>query len=95
MAINLVDKRRALARDMVQACPALMDVVYRLEALYKRRQKGDNGNALTFTDTDFDGQAGLAHLDAARLESAFAIIPTIVTALASNDFDDKLESVRG
>ncbi len=95
MAIDQTEKRRALARQAVQLAPALMDVLYALDALRRKRDSGGSaGTALVFADADFTGVTGLTHLDAATLNACFAAIPTILTAFAAQNFDDVFESIR-
>ena len=95
MAIDQTEKRRNLARQIIQTAPLLMDTLYALDALRRKRDSGGAGGApLTFVDADFIGQAGLAHLDAATLNDCMAAIPTILAAFASQGFDDKFESIR-
>jgi hypothetical protein len=92
MAIDQTEKRRALARQATQLAPSLMDVLYALDALRRKRDMG--GAPLVFTDADFAGQVGLTHLDAATLNAMFAAIPTILAAFVSQNFDDVFEAVR-
>lgn len=95
MAIDQTEKHRALARQAVQLAPALMDVLYALDALRHKRDSGGPGGAvLVFNDADFAGQAGLTHLDAATLNACFAAIPTILSAFANQGFDKTFEAVR-
>ncbi len=95
MAIDQTEKRRALARQAAQLAPALMDVLYALDALRRKRDSGGpGGTALAFVDADFAGAAGLTHLDAATANAFFAAIPTILAAFASNSFDDTFEAMR-
>lgn len=94
MAIDQTEKRRALARQATQLAPALMDVLYALDALRRKRDSGGGGAALVFVDADFTGQAGLTHLDAATLNACFAAIPTILAAFVAQNFDDVFEAVR-
>ena len=95
MAIDQTEKRRALARQVVQAAPALMDVLYRLSNLSEERDNGGpSGTALVFTDADFANQTGLTHLDAATLDAALAAVPTILTAFTSQGFKKKFEALR-
>lgn len=97
MAVDLIEKRRNLARDLVSLGPAFMDVLYAMDALRKKRNDADGSDApIEFLDTDFEGVEGLKHLDAARVNAAFAAIPTIVTAMAApaNAFGKKFEALR-
>ena len=95
MAIDQVEKRRALARQCVQTAPLLMNVLYSLDALRSQRDNGGpNGTPLMFTDPDFTGQAGLQHVDAATLNAFFAAIPTLLNAFANQNFNDVFESLR-
>ena len=95
MAIDQTEKRRNLARQIVQTAPLLMDTLYARDALRRKRDSGGSGGtALTFADADFTGQNGLAHLDAATLNACFQAIPTIMTAFANQGFDDAFEAVR-
>ncbi len=95
MAIDQTEKRRALARLAIQLAPALMDVLYQLDAMRRKRDSGGaGGTALVFADADFTGQTGLTHLDAATINACFAAIPTILTAFANQNFDDVFEAVR-
>lgn len=95
MAIDQTEKRRALARQATQLAPALMDVLYALDALRRKRDSGGAGGApLVFVDADFAGQVGLTHLDAATLNACLAAIPTILSAFMSQNFDDVFEAVR-
>lgn len=95
MAIDQTEKRRAIARQLTQTTTVLMDTLYAMDALRRRRDNGGPaGGALAFVDADFTGQAGLAHVDAATINAAFAAIPTIVAAFASQGFDDTFEAVR-
>jgi len=92
MAIDQTEKRRAIARQATQLAPALMDVLYALDALRRKRDMG--GSPLAFTDADFTGQAGLTHLDASTMNALFAAIPTILSAFVAQNFDDVFEAVR-
>lgn len=95
MATDQTAKRRALALEATRLAPALMDVLYALDALRRKRDSGGaNGTPLVFVDADFTGQTGLTHLDAATLNACFAAIPTILSAFASQNFDDVFEAVR-
>jgi len=95
MAIEQTEKRRAIARQATQLAPALMDVLYALDALRRKRDNGGPGGAaLTFTDADFANVTGLAHMDAATINACFAAIPTILSAFAAQNFDDVFEAVR-
>ena len=95
MAIDQTEKRRALARQIVQTAPLLMETLYALDALRRKRDSGGLGGApLVFVDADFAGQQGLTHLDAATLNDCMAAIPTILTAFIAQGFDDKFEAVR-
>lgn len=94
MAIDQTEKRRALARQVVQAAPALMDVLYRLDALCEMRDNGGvGGAALVFQDADFTDN-GLKHIDAATLDAALAAVPTILTAFTNQGFKKKFEALR-
>lgn len=92
MAIDQVEKRRGIARQAVQLAPALMDVLYALDALRRKRDMG--GNPLVFADSDFTGVTGLAHIDKASIDAFFNAVPTILSAFASNNFDDVFEVLR-
>jgi hypothetical protein len=81
-------KRRNLARELVQTSGGLMDVLYHLNALRLRA-----GN-LTFTDADFTGQAGLEHLTAARVNTALTTINTVLGAFVAQNYDDVFEALR-
>lgn len=95
MAIDQTEKRRSLARQLSQTAVVLMDTLYALDALRRKRDNGaPGGTPLVFVDADFTGQAGLAHVDAAAVHACFAAIPTILSAFAAQDFDDKFEAVR-
>jgi hypothetical protein len=95
MAIDQVEKRRALARQLTQTAVVLMDTLYALDALRRKRDNGaPGGTPLAFMDADFAGQAGLAHVDAAAVNACFAAIPTILTAFSVQNFDDVFEAVR-
>jgi hypothetical protein len=95
MAIDQTEKRRALARQIIQQAPAVMDTLYAMDALRRKRDSaGPGGAPLVFTDADFAGQTGLTHLDAATLNACFAAIPTILSAFANQGFDDAFEAVR-
>lgn len=95
MAVDQTEKRRALARQVVQNAPLLMDALYTLDALRRKRDSGGpGGTPMAFVDADFTGQSGLSHLDAATLNACFAAIPTIVAAFANQNFDDVFEAVR-
>lgn len=95
MAVDQTEKRRALARQVVQAGPALMDVLYRLDALVEMRDNGGPGGIpLDFEDTDFTND--LKHIDAAVIDAALAAVPQILTAFANptNGFKKKFEALR-
>lgn len=92
MATDQTEKRRAIARQATQLAPALMDVLYQLDALRRKRDQG--GTPLVFADADFAGQTGLTHLDATTINALFTAIPTILTAFVAQNFDDTFESVR-
>jgi hypothetical protein len=95
MAIDQTEKRRALARQIIQQAPAVMDTLYAMDALRRKRDSGGaGGTPLVFVDADFAGQAGLTHLDAATLNACMAAVPTILSAFASQNFDKAFESVR-
>lgn len=95
MAIDQTQKRRALALQATNLAPTLMDVLYALDALRRKRDSGGpSGTALAFVDADFAGQSGLTHLDAATLNACFAAIPTILSAFVAQNFDDVFEAVR-
>jgi hypothetical protein len=92
MAIDQTEKRRKVAREATNLAPALMDVLYALDALRRKRDMG--GAPLVFVDADFTGQTGLTHLDAATINALFAAIPTILAAFVNQNFDDVFEAVR-
>lgn len=95
MAIDQTEKRRTLAKQAAQFAPAMMDVLYQLDALRRKRDSGGPGGAaLAFADADFTGVAGLTHLDAATVNAFFSAIPTILTAFVNNNFDDVFEAMR-
>lgn len=95
MAIDQTEKRRAIARQLTQTAVVLMDTLYALDALRKKRDNGNTGGTpLAFVDTDFTGQAGLAHVDAAAINAAFAAVPTILNAFSTQNFDDTFELLR-
>jgi hypothetical protein len=95
MAIDQAEKRRALARQLTQTAVVLMDTLYSLDALRRKRDNGASGGTpLVFVDADFAGQSGLAHVDALAINAAFSAIPTILTAFANANFDDVFEAVR-
>lgn len=95
MAIDQTAKRRALAKETTSLAPALMDVLYALDALRRKRDSGGpGGTPLVFTDADFAGQTGLTHLDVATLNACMAAIPTILSAFVAQNFDDVFEAVR-
>lgn len=95
MAIDQTEKRRNIARQVVQRGPALMDVLYSLDAIRAQREHaGPGGTPLVFTDADFTDQAGLTHLDAATVHAFFAAIPTLLNAFANQNFNDVFEAVR-
>ena len=95
MAIDQIEKRRNLARQCVQRAPALMDVLYSLDALRSQRDNsGPNGTPLVFNDADFTGQSGLTHIDAATINALFAAIPTLLQAFANQGFDNFFEAMR-
>lgn len=95
MATDQTEKRRALARQLSQTAVVLMDTLYALDALRRKRDNGGaGGTPLVFVDADFIGQAGLAHVDAAAVNACFSAIPTILSAFASQNFDDVFEAVR-
>lgn len=97
MAVDLVEKRRNLARELVALGPAFMDVLYALDNLRKKRNDADGSDTpIVFLDSDFAGVDGLTHLDAAIVTAALDIIPTIVTAMAApaNKFGKKFEATR-
>jgi len=95
MAIDQIEKRRTVARDATALAPMLMDTLYRLDALRARRNSGGaGGTPLAFTDTDFTGEPGLKHLDAATVNAFFAVIPTLLNAFVAQNFDDTFEAMR-
>lgn len=95
MAIDQTQKRRAIAREATNLAPALMDVLYALDALRRKRDSGGaGGTPLAFVDADFAGQTGLTHLDAATLNACLAAIPTILSAFVAQGFDDAFEMIR-
>ncbi len=95
MAIDQTEKRRATARQAAQLAPMLMDVLYQLDALRRKRDSGGPGGAaLVFADADFTGQTGLTHLDAATVNAFFAAVPTLLSAFANQGFDDLFEAMR-
>jgi len=95
MAIDQIEKRRTIARQATSIAPMLMDTLYQLDALRARRNNGGpGGTPLAFVDTDFTGEPGLKHLDAATINAFFAAIPTLLTAFAGQNFDDTFEAMR-
>ncbi len=95
MATDQTEKRRQIARQATNLAPTLMDVLYGLDALRRKRDNGGAlGTPLVFVDADFIGQVGLMHLDAATINACMAAIPTILAAFASQNFDDVFEAVR-
>jgi hypothetical protein len=90
MAISEVEKRRRFARDLVQHGAGFLDVLYVLDSDRKRASSG----ALVFVDSDFEGVAGLEHLNKVRIDAAIAAISTITSAFASGGFDDIFEAIR-
>lgn len=95
MAVEQTEKRRNVARQAVQLAPALMDVLYQIDALRKKRNTGGpNGTALVFQDSDFAGVSGLQHLDAATIDKFFTDVPTILTSFVNGNYDDTFEALR-
>jgi len=95
MAVDQTEKRRKVARDATGFAPQLMEALYALEALRARRDSGGpNGTPLAFVDSDFSGQSGLTHVDAATINAFFAAIPIILTAFANQNFNDIMEAMR-
>jgi hypothetical protein len=73
MAISQVEKRRALARMLALKSAALMDVINGLEDLNSQYSAA----GLTFADADFDGVAGLQHLDAATASNLLGSVVAV------------------
>lgn len=96
MATDQTEKRRALARQLIQTTAVFMDTLYALDTLRKRRDTGGaSGASLVFADADFATQTGLTHLDAAAVNACFSAIPTILTAFSGQNFDKIFEATRG
>ncbi len=95
MAIDQVEKRRKVARDATALAPNLMEALYALDALRARRDSGGpGGTPLAFVDSDFTGQTGLTHVDAATINAFFTAIPVILNAFANQNFNDIMEAMR-
>ena len=95
MAIDQIDKRRKVAIVATSLAPALMDTLYKLDALRAQRDTGGpGGTPLVFADTDFTGQPGLVHIDTAMINAFFAALPTLLTAFKNQNFDDIFEGMR-
>jgi hypothetical protein len=73
MAVNQQEKRRALARGLAAKSAALMDVIRGLEDLNQQY----SGAGLAFADADFEGIAGLQHLDAASASNLLGSIVAV------------------
>lgn len=80
MAINQTEKRRTLARRIVQHASGLMDVFSLLDDDLRQANKA----GVVFADTDFADIAGLAHLDAATVTAALTSIVSLRKFLNGN-----------
>lgn len=49
MAIDQTEKRRAISRQGAQLAPAMMDVLYQLDALRRKRDSGGPGESVSLT----------------------------------------------
>lgn len=95
MAIDQTEKRRAIARELSQTAAVLMDTLYGLDVIRRKRDSGGpGGTPMVFTDADFAGQPGLEHLDTATINACFTAIPTLLSAFANQNFDDVFEAAR-
>jgi len=95
MAVDQVEKRRRVATIATGLAPALMDTLYRLDALRAQRDSGGpNGTPLVFVDSDFTSQPGLVHIDKTMIDAFFAAIPTLLQAFKNQGFDDIFEGMR-
>lgn len=88
MAIDQVEKRRNLARELASRLEPFMDLAYELEATVSHAQ------SLTFQDSDFIGQSGLQHMDAASVQAALNKITPMRTLMKNNGVDSLFEALR-
>lgn len=78
--VNQVEKRRALARRLVQHSAGLMDVFSLIEDDLRQANK----SGVVFADSDFESLAGLMHLNAATITAALASIVSLRRFLNGN-----------
>ncbi len=90
MAIDATEKRRNAARDLITQCDLLMTAVYALAQQVDEFQS----SGLTFVDSDFDGQPGLAHVNAAMMGNVLSNGPALQEYLRTNFIDDVFNAVR-
>lgn len=88
MPINLVEKKRNLARRRVQSAASLVSVLRALRAENEEAIAAD----LTFEAAIFDGVEGLEHIDPAVFDAASAAVSALLTAWtnATNQWDKKV-----
>lgn len=97
MAIDQQAKRRKLATQLAEQSAILMNTLYTLNELTIQRDNGGPGGAaMAFDETDFTGEKGLAHVDAATVNAALAAVPQVITAFdnPNNSLKKKFEAMR-
>ena len=90
MAVDTTEKRRNAARDALTQADNLMRAVYALAEIADTVAS----SGLTFVDSDFAGQAGLAHVDAAMVVNVLSNGPALLQHLRDSYIDDVFNAVR-
>ncbi len=90
MAIDATEKRRQMARNFITQSDLLMRAVYGLDTLATEF----SSSGLTFQDSDFEGQPGLSHIDAAGMNNVLSNAPALRQHLETNFIDDVFNAAR-
>lgn len=88
--VDTTEKRRTAARDLITQSDLLMRAVYALRELTETIASA----GLEFTDSDFENQPGLEHINADMMNNVLSNAAGIHTYLKENFIADVFNAVR-